>query len=387
MTKFLHTADWQIGKPFAGIADAHNRALVQQERLAVIDRIGEAARGHGAEFILVAGDLFDSPTPTRAMVSATCAAIGRIGLPVIAIPGNHDHGGAGGPWEREFFVQERAELAPRLSILAEPAPFVIGGAVIFPCPLTRRAESADTTAWLRDPGVPSAAGKAVRIVLAHGSTRGFGGESDEDESVSTATNRIDLGRLEAGEFDYVALGDWHGTKEVGAKAWYCGTPEPDRFPKGEANRPGHALAVTVERGGEPDVAAIATARFGWHRIERNLADDGAVDALRDEIDVLMGQRTQRDLLRLEVGGTLGIDATTRLEALVGTLEARLLRVKWIDQTTLAPSDAEIVALTERAGDPLIARVAGELVARADGTDEDAAVARVALRELHAAVGR
>jgi DNA repair exonuclease SbcCD nuclease subunit len=387
MARFIHTADWQIGKPFAGIEDAHNRALVQQERLAVIDRIGAAAREHGAEFVLVAGDLFDSPTPTRAMVSATCAAVGRIGLPVVAIPGNHDHGGAGGLWDQAFFEKERAELAPGLTILTAAVAFEIGGAVIFPCPLLRRAESADTTAWLREAGVLAGAGERTRIVLAHGSTRGFGGEPDDEEGVATAANRIELERLDAGEVDYVALGDWHGTKEVGPKAWYAGTPERDRFPKGEENRPGNVLAVSAGRGAAADVRVVPTGRYGWHRVERNLADDAAVDGLRGEIEELVGQRTQGDLLRLELTGTLGIAATTRLEALVETLAARLLRVKLVDRTTLAPSDAEVVALTQRTGDPLVARVAAELVGRAGGADEAAAVARVALRELHAAVGR
>ena len=37
---FIHTADWQIGKSFAGIGDAHKRSLVQQERGEAIRRIG-----------------------------------------------------------------------------------------------------------------------------------------------------------------------------------------------------------------------------------------------------------------------------------------------------------------------------------------------------------
>ena len=33
MTTFIHTADWQLGKPFAGIRDTARRTLVQQERI------------------------------------------------------------------------------------------------------------------------------------------------------------------------------------------------------------------------------------------------------------------------------------------------------------------------------------------------------------------
>ena len=30
---FIHTADWQLGKPFAGVDDVQKRALLQNERL------------------------------------------------------------------------------------------------------------------------------------------------------------------------------------------------------------------------------------------------------------------------------------------------------------------------------------------------------------------
>ena len=73
--KFIHTADWQIGKPFAGIGDAHKRALVHQARIDAIKRIGRVAQESGAEFVLVAGDLFDSPSADRGTVSAACSAI------------------------------------------------------------------------------------------------------------------------------------------------------------------------------------------------------------------------------------------------------------------------------------------------------------------------
>src|SRR5882757_5058916 len=99
MSKFIHTADWQLGKPFAGVDDAGKRAVLQNERFAAIKRLGELAKERAADFVLVAGDIFDSHRPTKATVAAACGAIGSIGIPVYAIPGNHDHGGAGGVWE------------------------------------------------------------------------------------------------------------------------------------------------------------------------------------------------------------------------------------------------------------------------------------------------
>jgi len=374
MLRFLHTADWQLGKPFARVDDAAKRALLQQERLAVLERITAAAQEHGAEFIVVAGDVFDSPAATKATVSAACAAIGQMARPVFVIPGNHDHGGPGSVWEQPFFQREQSQLAPNLRVLLQPEPVELDGAVLFPCPLLRRHESTDTTAWLRALEIHS---EKPRLVLAHGSGQSFTSQDDEEES-GGAVNQIDLTRLDDGRFDYIALGDWHGTKAVGPRAWYAGTPELDRFPRGVGHEPGHVLAVAAARGALPEVTRVRTARLGWHAAAFHFADDAALEAL----ETLMQPRTGTDLLHLELTGSLGIAAATRLEQWLESLNARLLRLKLVNHTRLAPSPDEITAMTQRP-DPLIARVATRLVEMQSRHEPESAVARIALRELYA----
>lgn len=387
-TTFLHTADWQLGKPFARIADPAKRALVQQERLVVLDRIGEAARQARAEFILVAGDLFDSPGATKATVAAACSALGRMGLPVLAIPGNHDHGGPDSLWEQEFFRRECAALAPNFRILLQPEPVELETAVVYPCPLLRRADASDPTAWLRDPAVAAAfPPDKPAVVLAHGSVQGFGSSGGEDEEEENpGSNRMDLDRLPAGVYDYLALGDWHGTKSITPYAWYAGTPEPDRFPKGESNEPGHVLRVTASRGGVPEVETVPTARFNWHQLAWHFTDDSSLSGLQQIIHQWLGQRAGQDLLRLELSGSLGLAAGTELAKALESWEARLLRLKLSDHTVTAPTGVELAALTQRTGDPLIARVASHLAGLAAGESEEAGMARLALRELHFLAG-
>ena len=381
VARFLHTADWQLGKPFAGVDDPQKRALLQQERIQAIRRIGEVAKANQAAFIIVAGDLFDSTTASKATVSAACSAIGQLGIPVLAIPGNHDHGGPGGLWEQGFFLREQASLAPNLRILLKSEPVELDSAWIFPCPLLRRAESTDTTAWLRQPSCTS---DKPRIVLAHGSTQQFTSESDEDDAGSGPTNQIDLSRLPAGAFDYVALGDWHGTKQVTPAAWFSGTPEIDRFPKGETHDPGNVLVVAAGRGQTPAVTCIHTGRFAWHELAFDFAEDSSLAVFRERIEAIIGTRANEDLLRLELTGSLGVKAADQLEQALESLQARLLRLKLTNQVVVAPTAEEIQGLTQRPSDPLTARVASQLVARAVGTDETAASARIALRELYAA---
>ena len=385
--KFIHTADWQIGKPFAGIRDPSKQALVQQARIEVIARIGAAARDADAEVIVVAGDLFDSPSADRRTVSAACGAIGQLDRPVYVIPGNHDHGGPGSTWTQEYFQRECAALSPNLTVLLESVPHDCGSAVLLPCPLLRRTAASDPTEWLRAPAVLQ--GLPVdrpRILLAHGSTQSFGADWQDEEEVWAPGNLLDLARLPEADIDYIALGDWHGTKQVSAKAWYAGTPELDRFPKGGDHDPGNVLLVEARRGEAPAVTRISTGKLGWRELAFDFPDDAAFAALQQRLDALLGRRVNQDLLKLTLTGPIGIETAAALERALEALEARLLRLQLDDQTTIIPSNAEIDALARRTADPLTARVATTLIELAKqpvGGDETARIAGIALRELYA----
>jgi DNA repair exonuclease SbcCD nuclease subunit len=389
--RFLHTADWQLGKPYARVSDPDKRALLRQERLAAIGRIGAVARQHGASFVLVAGDLFDSHQPTRADVSAACSAIGSLGLPVLVIPGNHDHGGAGSVWMESYFQDERRQLAPNLTVLLERQPLELRqlglpGGVLLPCPLLRRAEPVDPTAWLRQLDVSPWADQP-RIVLAHGSIQGFGAQESgdtDDENPPVPTNRIDLSALPSGAIDYVALGDWHGLKQVAPRAWYAGCHEMDRFPRAADYRSGQVLVVEAARTAMPEVQAVATGGIQWHQLQHRFNSDDDLERLEQRLRDLLGPRSNQDLLLLELDGSLSLAAASRLQDLLERLEARLLRLKRRDRTSVAPDPEELRQLTERAGDPLVARVAARLQELAAQGEEPGDLAHMGLRELHRA---
>ena len=388
--RFLHTADWQLGKPCARVSDPEKRALLRQERLAAIGRIGGVARQHGAAFVLMAGDLFDSHQPTRSDVSAACSAIGALELPVLVIPGNHDHGGAGSVWGETYFQEERRQLAPNLTVLLERQPFELSqlglpGGVLLPCPLLRKAEPVDPTAWLRTLDFAAWADQP-RIVLAHGSIQGFGAEDSDtdDENPPVPTNRIDLASLPEGAIDYVALGDWHGLKQVSPRAWYSGCHEMDRFPRAADYRSGQVLVVEARRGALPEVVPVHTGGIQWHQLKHRFNSDDDLEQLEHRLRDLLGPRSNQDLLLLELDGSLSLAVAARLQELLQRLEARLIRLKRRDRTSVAPDAEELRQLTERAGDPLVARVALRLQQLAAGDDDQAELARMGLRELHRA---
>ncbi len=383
MITFLHTADWQIGKPFQSIADNAKREALRAQRIETIRSLKSLINSKGAEFVVVSGDLFDSFTPDKSTVAALCSAVGQLGVPVYAIPGNHDHGGPGCIWRQEFFLSEQANLAPNLHVLFDNAPVVTDKVVLYPCPLLRRQQTSDPTSWLRN-GEEFAELPTDRphVVIAHGSTQGFSSSSEEDSA--TAVNNIDLDAFADNGFDYIALGDWHGMKEITPIAWYPGTPEQDRYAKGSDNMPGHALVVQISaHGASPTVESISTGQCGWHDVQHNLGDDSGLEELQHQLDAILESRTNRDLLKLNLSGTLSLAGANALDQLVERLEARLLDLRLQRYIDIEPSAEELASLTER-DDPLISQVARELVEESQSTinPESATLAKTALRELH-----
>jgi DNA repair exonuclease SbcCD nuclease subunit len=387
VTRFIHTADWQIGKSYRQVGDEQKRFRLQQERLSAIGRIRDVARMQNAEFVLVAGDLFDSPTPPTTAVLEVLEAIGEMEIPVLVIPGNHDHGALGTVWHRDDFQRHQRQMAPNLKLLLEREPFPIGQAIVLPCPLLRNQDSADPTLWLRGVDWSALPPGAPRIVLAHGGVHGFSGRdySLDEEAQTGANNLIDLAALPAAEIDYIALGDWHNLKQVAPNAWYPGTPEPDQFDQGDDNQRGQVLLVELERGAPPQVQTIPTGRIRWHNIRFRFNSDADLDRFERHVDELTAGRVARDLLRVEVSGSLSLAGHRRYDQLVTDLENRLLRLRLKGDCQQAPEAGELEQLTGRVEDPLIARVAEQLQHRLQRDDdpesEQAAIARAALCEL------
>ncbi|MFM8291255.1 MAG: exonuclease SbcCD subunit D [Planctomycetia bacterium] len=384
MTTFIHTADWQLGKPFASVRDPAKRTLIQQERIDALRRIGDVAVARRASFVVVAGDLFDSPTPARTVVAQALGVIGEMPLPVYAIPGNHDPGGLGGLWQQPFFESEHRTRAPNLHVLLERRVVERDDAVIVPCPLLDRHTTSDPTAWVRDLDFTTF-GPRPRIVLAHGSTGTFGSQAD-GEDVAGPANVVSLGGLPLDDIDYVALGDWHGFKEAGPKAWYSGTHETDRFPKA-GQRPGHVACVTVSRGGIPVVEPVPTGRLAWHQATLDLGDDAAARVEETLASVARDAGFDRSLVDLALAGRVSLAARRQLEGVLESWSHRLLRLDVRDEATLVPSPDEIRDLTERAADPLIAGVAAELMRRIEAGGGAAADARDAVNILHGLCAR
>ena len=380
----LHSADWQIGKPYGRVSDPDKRSRLRQVRLEAIDRLAAVAAASQAAVVVVAGDLFDSPTPASSDVSAVCAAIGRIGCPVLVIPGNHDHGGEGSIWQSSWFCDEQSRRAPNLQVLLQRQPLELDDLVVLPCPLLQRHESSDPCGWLDQLDWSTLPAAKPRLVLAHGGVNGFGGTDLDDDNQATTPNRIDLNAPWLAQVDYVALGDWHGTKAVNAKAWYSGALEPDRFARSDDYCSGQVLAVSLQRGSSPQICPHGTGAIGWHQLNQTLSNDDDLALLERRVDALLGDRVAQDLLLLELSGQLSIEGQHQLDALLERWRAQLLRLKLRNSVGLRADASELEALCQRSDAPLVALVAQQLQSQLLEQPGDPALTQ-ALLELHRCV--
>lgn len=214
MLRLIHTADWQLGKPF-GRFPAEIRTALGEARFDAIDRIGALARERRAGHVVVAGDVFDSTGPADRDIVQAVTRMGKAPCTWWLMPGNHDHARSDGLWAR---VRRAAPANVRVVDTPEPVELE-EGAWLLPAPLEHRRTRDDPTSAYDGMSTPDG---AVRIGLAHGSIVDFGSRGEAD-------NMIPPDRAQRSGLDYLALGDWHGFLTIGDRTAYSGTPEIDRF--------------------------------------------------------------------------------------------------------------------------------------------------------------
>jgi DNA repair exonuclease SbcCD nuclease subunit len=325
--RFIHTADWQIGKPFRQFGD--REAVLKRARLDAIEAIGRLAVAEGAAHVLVAGDVYDSETPTPQTLREPLERMRAFpGVAWHIVPGNHDPHRPKGVWDR---VREAgAPENVRLHLTAEPVD--LGGeAVLLPAVLTRKAESGDLTRWMD--AAESAPGR-VRIGLAHGAVTGFGVEGE-------AGNPIDPRRPQAAGLAYLALGDWHRTLSVGPACWYAGTPEPDRAGSQEVGR---TLLVDIAGAGAPAVVVErAVGSFRWSTREERVADAADLADLEARLRAL--PQLSSTVLRLRLAGALPLAGKADLDRRLAGLAAAVFHLD-VDTTGLSarPTAADLEAI-------------------------------------------
>ena len=365
--RFIHSSDLHLGRRFGNYPEDIRGRLVEA-RHAAIDSLSSAARDHGAGHVLIAGDLFDTETPSdRVWRQALAAMAAAEDVQWWIIPGNHDSLAAEALWD-----PIRAQPPDNMHFCDAAEPVEIApGAMLLPSPVPSRFPGRDATEWMADCATPDG---SLRIGLAHGGIATFGSEDDGAETIPPD-------RATSGGLDYLALGDWHGFMRVDNRTCYSGSPERDRF---KHQGRGICLAVTIQGpGAVPEVAEIATGRFGWYDIPLLLtpekdASDALAGALPED-----GSGRRDTLVRVQASGWIRLPQRMELARAAedATPEFGYFELKDSELATeYAPEDLDDIA----PGGAL--RMAAEVL-HGDAEDaamsaEDSAIAEASLRRLY-----
>lgn len=351
MPRFLHTADWQIGRRYKRFEDEDAAALFEA-RFHVIERIAQLATQEKVDAVLVTGDVFDAQAIKERTIHRTYQAMQTYAGPWLMIPGNHDAALTESVWTRA----ERIQAIPdNVHVLTRPDtyPFADQGFVALAAPLTQRQTHDDLTTWFDTAETPE---NLLRIGLAHGCATDVLPESAD------SPNPIAADRAITAHLDYLALGDWHGMKCINDRTWYSGTPEQERF---KDNDSGHVLVVDIaEPGAKPEVTPHHVGQHTWFHRERQLSVASDVDDLLHDLNTLPAD----SVVDLTLDGHIDLGARERLKQAFGELSARHRSfVVHQDHLRLEPTDEDIAALH---ADGYMGEVISQLRQQQDASEDE-----------------
>ncbi len=328
LIKLLHTADWQIGKLF-GQFEPDDAAALAQARFDTVAQLAALASAQQVDLILVAGDVFDAQGVSDKTIHRLFNAMSGFAGVWVMLPGNHDAALSESVWSR---AQRLNAIPTQVQLCLQPEPLLLEtlDVAILPAPLTQRLTYSDLTAWFDSAATPAG---FMRIGLAHGSVQGILAEGID------STNPIAAGRAEQARLDYLALGDWHGTRQIDARTWYSGTPETDRF---RANDSGQALLVELAGPGAlPTVNVLPCGHYHWFNIALDLQVQSDGERALAQIEAF----EPLEVVQLTLTGQTDLAQQRALEAALAKARGRT-RSLVVDRSMLhlAPTDADLDAL-------------------------------------------
>ncbi|MCV7381627.1 DNA repair exonuclease [Mycobacterium alsense] len=369
--RFLHTADWQLGMTRHFLAgDAQPR--YSAARRDAVAGLGALAEEVGAEFVVVAGDVFEHNQLAPQVIGQSLEAMRAIGIPVYLLPGNHDPLDASSVYTSALFKAERPD---NVTVLDRAGVHRIGpGLEIVAAPWRSKAPTTDLVAGVLD-GLTRE--PVTRILVAHGGVDVLDPDRDKPSLIRLAVLEDALAR---GVIHYVALGDKHSLTRVGAggRVWYSGSPEVTNFDDVESD-PGHVLVVDVtDRGVTVEPRNVGRWRFVT--LHRQVDNGRDVADLGMNLDLLTDK--DRTVVRLALTGSLTVTDRAALDACLDRYARLFAHLRtWDSHTDLAviPADGEF---TDLGIGGFAAAAVEELVATArEGDAPEAADAQAALALL------
>lgn len=304
--RFLHTSDWQLGMT-RHFLEGEAQARYSAARIDAIRSLGDVARREACEFVVVAGDVFESNMVAERTVRRALDALAGVPCPVYLLPGNHDPLDAASVYRSAVFRQAQPG---NVVVLQEPGVLrVRDGVELVAAPWFTKRPLGDLVG---DAVAGLAADGTVRVVVGHGAVDALSPDADDPAVIRLA--RLEEA-LAAGTVHYVALGDRHSRLPMGGtgRVRYSGSPEVTAFVE---DLPGDVLVVELDDEVEGGCTVTPHHVGSWRFVDlvRDVNGTSDVDAVDAELAAMTGK--DRTVVRTALTGTLGLADKARLDAVL-----------------------------------------------------------------------
>ena len=251
MVKFLHTADWHIGRKLQGKDLLEDQQYVMNDLISKIDETKP-------DFLIIAGDLYDRSVPSKEATTLLQELLVKINIecniPIFAISGNHDSRerlAIGEAW----FSKHKFYLHTRLNQAFDKITIEDADIYLLPYfePFEAREHFEDATLTTHNSATKRVIDEIYKnidmsktnILVAHTFVSG-GLETDSEREISVGT--VENVAVEIFEkFDYVALGHLHNPNAIKEeRIKYSGSPMAYSFSEATQTKGMRLVELTKE---------------------------------------------------------------------------------------------------------------------------------------------
>ena len=251
MVKFLHTADWHIGRKLQGKDLLEDQQYVMNNLISKIDETKP-------DFLIIAGDLYDRSVPSKEATTLLQELLVKINIecniPIFAISGNHDSRerlAIGEAW----FSKHKFYLHTRLNQAFDKITIEDTDIYLLPYfePFEAREYFEDSTLTTHNSATKRVIDEIYKnidmnrtnILVAHTFVSG-GLETDSEREISVGT--VENVAVEIFEkFDYVALGHLHNPNAIKEeRIKYSGSPMAYSFSEATQTKGMRLVELTKE---------------------------------------------------------------------------------------------------------------------------------------------
>lgn len=254
--RFLHTADWHIGKI------VHEQSMLADQAY-ILEQLIEQVEEYEVDAVLMAGDLYDRSLPPKEAVSLVNQTLSRLinelEVPVFIIAGNHDSNErieylSGVAEAKQLYMEGTLKAYTRKVSLKEADIYMMPYAdhvlirQALDQPEIRTIEEAVAAQVEQITSSDEFDRSRINMIMFHGyvisGSRTSLEESDSERPLSIGTAEwIDQSIFDA--FDYVALGHLHKGQKVGSnRIRYSGSPL--KYSKSEAAHQKKSFIIDID---------------------------------------------------------------------------------------------------------------------------------------------